>query len=85
MRGLKSGETKKVAEKFTILDLVLVARGSSLRKVGKWPAFKSIFYSPCQVVGGIHPRYELVSSSGKRSRRPIQAIRLKKYHSRVVS
>lgn len=73
---------ERAARKFVVGDLVLVAHGEYLAKGVLKPAFKSAFYGPCQVVAAHHPRYELVSSTGRRTRKWIHARRIVKYYSR---
>lgn len=78
--GLKTDSMS--VRKFEDGELVLVAHGETLKKGGIWPVFQPILYGPCLIVAAIHPRYELVSSTGKSTRRPVHTRRLVRYHSR---
>lgn len=62
--------------------MVLVTHGEALRKSAMWPALRSLFYGPCKVVKARHPRYQLVSSTGKYTLKPIHSRRVVKYHHR---
>lgn len=72
----------RIVLKFDVGELVLVFLGELLKKDGIWPAFQSIFYGPCRIVGASHPRYELIWSTDKCTRNPANARRLVRYHSR---
>jgi len=81
-REIRKGPLRsKQTQKFQVGDLVLVAHGKALNPAVKWPAFKSVYYGPCRVVRESHPRYSLVSSHGRTSRKDIHARRLVKYQS----
>lgn len=72
---------KKAVERFQAGDVVQVAHGSAFVAV-KWPPFRSKFYRPCVITNANHPRYELKSSTGLRSRTEIHAHRLVRYYPR---
>ena len=61
---------------FNVGDQVLVARGTALGGLKKWPLGESQYYGPCRVVQAKHPRYTLVSLGLRYSRRDIHARRL---------
>ena len=85
-RALRGAGGKKVEERaariFEEGELVLVARGELLSNTKMVPAFNTIFYGPCQVVRAHHTRYDLRSSTGKKTRKAVHARRLVKYYSR---
>ena len=59
---MKSKKRKVVPQRqFNVGNQVLVARGTSLGGLKKWPLGESRYYGPCRVVRAKHPRYTLVS------------------------
>lgn len=79
-RGSKQSESlaPNITEsrEFRVGEEVLVAKGVALNPAQKWPALSSKFYGPCRIVRAYHPRYHLVSTHGRNSRRAIHARRL---------
>lgn len=71
-------EEQKV-RKYKVGEKVLVAHGPSLNRAVKWPALKPKYFGPCTITKEKHPRYEMVSSTGKVTRSAIHARRLKPY------
>ena len=75
------GVTKKEIVQCKVGDQFLVVLGS-FYGAAKFPAFKSKYKGPYRVIDSKHPRYGLVSSTGKHTRKPIHARQLKKYRER---
>ena len=61
---------------FNVGDQVLVARGTAMGGLLKWPLRESKYYGPFRVVRAKHPRYTLLSPGLRYSRRDIHARRL---------
>lgn len=72
-------QKRKDGTRYAVGDLVMVEYEDVIR-TSKWPAFKTRLYGPCRVVGEKNPRYSLVSSTRRRSRKGIHARRLLRYH-----
>ena len=61
---------------FTVGQKVLVAKAKALGAL-KMPPFESKWFGPCEIVTANHPLYGLRLETGKRTRKPIHARRLK--------
>jgi len=72
----------KEDKEFEVGDKVLIAHGRAFTGTSKWPVFTSKYYGPCSIVRKMHPRYVLVSASGRYTRQSIHARRLLKYRER---
>lgn len=64
---LTPGEVSDTPQTFSVANNVLATKGTTLRTV-KWPAFSSKYHRPCIVTRASHPRYELISSRGRKTR-----------------
>lgn len=77
----KNNDQKRLSNEVVYHDvgeMGWVAKGKNVgaMKVG---AFESPWYGPCKVINAKYPRYELLTSNGKVSRKPIHAHRLMVY------
>ena len=79
-RVLRQNQDRKVSGKerrYDVGDMVLLAKGKSLTAPTR--VFSTKYQGPFRVTEVGHPRYHLVSSGGRHSRKPIHARRLIPY------
>ena len=76
------GPSRVSSATFSVGDEVMVLKGAAANGGLKWPTFLSRFYGPCRIIGAHHPRYFLLSPSGRVSRDAVHARRLVLYRRR---
>ena len=69
-----------ISATFSVGDEVMVLKAAN--RGLKWPAFLSRFYGPCRIINAHHPRYLLLSPSGRVSRDAVHARLLVLYRRR---
>lgn len=77
--GRKSARKEK---QFDVGDELLVENGTDFNNNRKRAAFDSYFYGNIRVIKAVYPRYELISSAGRITRKQIPSQKLVSYWKR---